>query len=322
MTETSSADRTPTIDAPAGAATNNAAANPEAASPRSNRTFFAIIAAMVLFWAAVLVLRPALQARYFAWHLLREQSQPDAYRHYFERLVSLGDSGIAGVEMLLESDEPRHRAMGAQALRFMSAGAARPLLVECLSDPDASVRRAAAMSLARDESADVVAAFSKMMESNDEATAALGAGMLGRMGGDVATAALRAALAGDPRLQVKAEAIDGLGQMHDRASAGAMLTALEDDRPLRQKVEFDQLASEALRQVQPKLLGTLPANTSAMGLLETPATVSEVAARALRRITGEPIAFRAGMPADQRQAAIAQFRAAVESAATSQPAGD
>jgi hypothetical protein len=86
---------------------------------------------------------------------------------------------------------------------------------------------------------------------------------------------------------LKAEAIDGLGQIRDQRAVAAITAALADRRPLPHMTEWDRLTSEALQAAKPQLAAELSASQPVELLLDVPMTVSDVAARALRRISGE-----------------------------------
>lgn len=255
--------------------------------PTSARRTYIVIAAVAVGFAVIMLVREPIQARYFAWQLTREGQHDEGQRHYFFRLACLKDAALPAIRGMLVDDKPEHRQFGARLLSYVSPNAARPFLIETLNDTDADVRRTAAMSLALDDDPSVADAFCEMIRSDNADAAALAAGMLGRMGGNAAVDALLDVLASDPSVMVKAEAIDGLGQIREERAVPLVTAALTDDRSLPHPTEWDRLASEALEAVRPRLADEIPASQPVERLLDTPSTVSEVAARALRRLNGE-----------------------------------
>lgn len=258
----------------------------ESPQPRPRRTILAI-AALAAGFAAVMMVREPIQARYFAWQISRDDQRPEFYEHYYFKLACLKDAALPAVRMLLDDDDPEHRHLAARLLHHVSPDTARPILGRCLTDTDADVRRTAAMGLALDTDPAVADTFRGLIGNTDENVSSLAAGMLGRMGGDAAADALLEVLAGDPRPMLKAEAIDGLGRIRDPRAVAAITAALVDHRPLPHSTEWDRLAAEALVAARAQLADELAASQPVGTLLTAPTTVSEVAARALRRIGGD-----------------------------------
>lgn len=272
------------------------------------RMYWAIVA-LVFVWAGVLILRTPIQARYWAWQLARS-GEPAAQRYYFGRLASLADRCVPAVARLLDSDRADVRNTGAMLLHYARTDESRALLLRCLSDQDAEVRRTAAMGLALDDSPEVLDVLRANLSDADESTAALAAAALGRMGGDRALAALLSALRQETRLSVKAEIIDGLGQIRSTDAVRLLVEALSDDRPLFEPTSSDRLAIRALEAVSTRLAEAHPASEPATLALQTPATVSELAARSLRLITRRSFGFDSTLPDERKAAVIEQWRAA------------
>jgi len=247
---------------------------------------YAAIGGLVIAWALVLVFRTPIQARYWAWQLTRSD-ESNWQRHYFHRLASLQDACAPAAGSLLRHARPEVRRNGATLLHYARTPEARRLLLAGLSDPDAGVREAAAMGLAVNHDAEVQEALCEILADFRSPNAALAAAALGRMGGDRASAALLDALNREPPLEVKAEVIDGLGQIRVAEAVPLLEAALRDDRPLPAPPLSDRLAQGAFAAL---LTGpaTAPSAARLAGAeLELPATISALAARSLRLITGQ-----------------------------------
>lgn len=257
---------------------------PTAARPVSSRRTYLAIAAVAAAFAVIMFIREPVQARYYAWQITREHARPEAYEHYFFKLACLKDAAIPAIRTLLDDEDAQHRRFGARLLHHVSADAARPLLLNAMNDEDMDVRRTAGIGLALDADPAVINALEAMVRGDEPDSAALAAGMLGRMGGDAAADVLIDVLRGDPPVMLKAEAIDGLGQIRDVRATLLITAALGDTRPLPHPTEWDRLASAALDAVKPQLVAEMAGSQPAALQIDAPMTVADVAKRALRRI--------------------------------------
>lgn len=171
---------------------------------------------------------------------------------------------LEDLRVLRDPDPPPPPPPAPPARRGAPAAPAPPPVADLrafAADPDARIRRRAAVALGRVGLADGRAALEALLKDADADVRQMAAFGLGLLGDAAASTALRAALATDPSLLVRARAAEALGLLDDRSAAAdiadqvqavtgsAALAGLESDAigtPLPPEAELFRLGLTAL----------------------------------------------------------------------------
>jgi hypothetical protein len=290
-------------------ATPHAGAAP---TPRRRIGFWIAVAALVALWTVAMVFRWEIRAHWWVYRLAHAESSQK--RDYYQAcLASIAPRGADAPCNLIHHPDKDVRLRAVALLRryaeAMGSGPSTP--VKCLhamrADPDQDVRNAVAIALAFAAGPDHPDTDSLVhaLESAPEPAAAAAAFALERVGTPDAIVALLDAAADESRPAVRAQAIDSLGVLRADAAVPVLIEALDDDRP----VPFPSGADRALQKAL-EALGSQPAPAAlkqgftpgAIEIEPAPETISQTAARALARITGESLDFDVDAPPDRRAA--------------------
>ncbi|MBN1490174.1 MAG: HEAT repeat domain-containing protein [Phycisphaerae bacterium] len=263
---------------------------------RSTRRKWIVIAVLAACWLAGLALRWEIRTRWWAYRLAQVET-PEERAYYFASLASVPDRAVGVAAGLLEHPAAEVRLAAVGVLNRARGERVRNLLSRALSDPDADVREAAALGLALHHEAAALPTLVEMVHSTAEPAALAAAFALERVGGPDAVDALIRAAGGHPSLAVRAQAVDSLGLLGNKAAVPLLIECLRDERPLASRTAADRALERAV--------GALGTNLESLGVMPeggavAPPTLADLAARALHRITGEAFGFRTNDPPERK----------------------
>lgn len=278
----------------------------EPSASRSNRRLWVAIGVLVALWAAAMLFRWEIRTWWWGQQLVRAET-PAARGYYLACLASVGDRAVGTAARLLDHPSAEVRLEATAVLQRCRSATARALLLRAMHDPDVDVREAAALGLAIHGDRAVLPDLLRMADSPHEGTSLAAAVALQRLGGGEAADALRriAVEAGRPA-NLRAQAADSLGLIGDRQTVPVLIECLHDERALT----LPPAAERALRRAAEALGADLARQGIDAGSLTAggaAATVADVAARALQRITGESLGFSSTAPADRKAAAVRMY---------------
>jgi HEAT repeat protein len=262
---------------------------------------------MVAAWLGVVLNRGRIQGHYFA-HQLVEAESPDAHAYYFSRLAGLGAKASGAVGRLSRHASADVRSLGVALAQQLKTDFGRELLLERLGDADREVRQMAALGLAFHHRAEALPVIVEMANEPGESPALAAAAALERIGGEAAIGALLAAAKGHGTTPVRAQAIDSLGRLEAEAAIGALIELLGDETEIEFVPATDLAALRAIEMAEHSLIqqGINPDEVE-VGQ-RGPATIGAMAARSLRRITGESFGFGETEGVEGRKEAAEMWR--------------
>lgn len=246
------------------------------------------IAAMVILWASVVLLRHEIRARW--WGMRLEQSTTATERlHYLQLLAGMGDHALPAARHLLRSDDVGDRTAAVALLNCMHGNPAATLLIDACADADETVRGNAIVGLSMHRSPDVVPQMRRLAEHPDLDTAMLATSRLVATDSPVALQVLCMLASAAERPGVRAQAIESLAEWSDDAVVDTLIACLADEAVFGGQTASQRAALEALRQAAPDLADAAPLNEPAM-------TNAWRAARALHAVTGASFGADADLP--------------------------
>ncbi len=266
------------------------------AGPRRHKRWtFPAIVALVLLWLTAMVFRMELRSRWWAYRLTCVESAEDR-TFYLSRLASAGEPALAAVERLIADPRERVRLDAVFVLEHVPAERARHRLLDLLSDPADEVAWRSAVALAdRDDAERAVPPLIAMLR--DPSAAESAATALGRVAGPDAERALLDALKRTKDPDLRAAIIDALRIAAGRESLPDLKTMLDDRRPLTRPVPADRNLLRSLAGLAPQLAAAGVSPQALTDATPLPATVADVAARAVQLIEGQPLAPTSTRPA-------------------------
>jgi len=276
------------------------------ASKFSNRRMWIAIGAFILLWSVAMFYRMEIRAYWWAYRLAHATSIQDRI-YYFSCLASIGDSMTGAVGSLLKNPSVDVRRQGAALLLRCRNDPAKALLLQAIHDTDREVRESAALGLALHYDQAALPELLRLVQSDDESAALAAVVALERIGGDEAAEALTQIVRGPSSPQMIAQAVDSLGLLGWRPSVPVLIDRLADDRPLTTRPVADRKAQQAIQHVQGELMRKLGVDPAAIDT-STKEFISDLAARALQRITGESFGFCSSDPPERRDAVIRLYR--------------
>lgn len=251
--------------------------------------------------AAALWFRAPLLARY--WSARLAQAATDAERDaYLTALCRAGDAARWGIAALLADDDPLSRQYGVLVLHQLRAAWARERLLACLGDPDASVRRLAALGLAVHGDDAVVAELRRIYAEGGTDAAQTACVALEYLGTPTAVGTLNELAAQAGGAEQHAAVADALRGIGTPKCVPGLLSLLADERPCGRLAWRDEEARRAWvglhRQGHPWAAATMPTSASAGQ------SVAERVAEALGEITGVRAAGWRTATAEARAATV------------------
>ncbi|MGB9623727.1 MAG: HEAT repeat domain-containing protein [Phycisphaerae bacterium] len=286
-----------------------AATSQDVGSRHAHRRMWIIIAALVVLWAAAMLFRWEIRARWWGYRLAHTDS-PASRAYYFACLASIGDRAVGTAGRLLRNPSPEVRLEAVGILHRCRSERAGALLLQAMGDGDADVREAAALGLALHHDKAAMPSLLEMLRSDDADTALAAAVAMQHIGTPQAAAALvetvRTRAVGERSATLRAQAIDSLGLIGDRQAVPALIECLTDERPVTTRPAADRALLRAIEAIGPDLArqGLDPKSLAAM---PAPVTVADLAARALQRITGESFGFRSTDPPERKDAVARMY---------------
>ncbi len=229
---------------------------------------------------------------------------PIARGHYFARLAALRDDAVPAAAALLSDPNPQTRALGAAVLKFAKSERARDLLLAALHDSDEDVRHIAALGLAMHHDSRALGELLKLVTAGDPAGAGAAVVALGRIGGDEAVDLLIRAARSHPAIQVRGQAIDELSALGVRKAVPVLIECLSDEAALPGRPVFDRTMERVREVLQETQRASSAPSARLMPAPTWPKTVADLAARALRQLTGESFGFSSADPPERKRAAI------------------
>jgi len=267
------------------------------------------IAALVVLWAVAMLFRWEIRARWWG-HRMAHADSPASRAYYFACLASIGDRAVGTAARLLRNASPEVRLEAVGILHRCRSERARALLLRAMSDGDADVREAAALGLALYHDRSAMPSLMKMLRSDEPNTALAAAVAMQHIGTPEAAAALietvRTRLVGERSATLRAQAIDSLGLIGDRQAVPALIECLTDERPGATQPAADRALQRAIEAMGADLAGK-GFDPKSLAEIRAPATVADLAARALQRITGESFGFRSTDPPDRKDAVARMY---------------
>ncbi len=281
--------------------------NPPRPGSPNRRTWIAI-AVLVALWAVAMFFRWEIRTWWWGRRLASAET-PQARGYYFACLASVGDRSLGAAERLLDHPSAEIRLQALAILHRCRSDRARPLLLRAMRDADLDVRESAALGLAAFGDEAVLPDLLRMLESSDENTVLAAVVALQRLGSPKALDALlrvAAGAAGGGAASVRAQAVDSLGLIGDRQAVPVLIDCLADERPVTTQPAAERAMRRAIQAMAGDLVkqGIDPASVANQPV---PSTVADLAARALQRITGEPLGFRTTDPPDRKAAVIRMY---------------
>ncbi len=258
----------------------------------------------LLLVVGVLGFRQQIRAQYWETRL-RLADSPGEQTYYLTLLSSLGPSGISVARSLLEDSDPVLRSVGVVLLIYIDDEDAAVVLRSYIEDRDEAVRQLVVVGLARRGDEAVIAVLQKWASGTDEQHALLAVSELVPCGCDLACATLCRTSRDHLSAQVRAQAVEHLGQMRCGEAIATLIEVLGDDSSYSVPTTLEQIDSEAL-----KLLAQQRSPTDGEALtVRHFETVSDQAAFSLRLITGQAFGFGSTDLPDRRNSARDEWRA-------------
>ncbi len=192
---------------------------------RPNKRMVLIIGLMVAMWAAVVIGRHQIRARWWE-HKLAAETQLEEKARYLALLVSLGDRSLPSAERLLRHRESAMRSYGLVILEQLDFEAVVALLEGAAADSDPEIRREAIRALGRRYQ---LQPLQKLIAQEDASTASAAAEGLSLIGSEGAIRVLLDNLARHASSSVRAQIIETLGDLENTQAIDALTTCLADD---------------------------------------------------------------------------------------------
>jgi hypothetical protein len=284
-----------------------------------NMSMIVVIALLAALAGAVLHQRDTIRGWWWGRQIETAHSLEESV-YAVSRLVATGEKGVPAACRLLRSDNPSVRLTAVWTLGQIGGIRAAEALMDAMKDPSLEVRLAAAANLgmyyedvAREDLVRVL-----QTGSRDEAMAAAVA--LERMRSAIIPRILgEAALRLEADVAVRAQAIECLGRRGDAAHAEGLLELLED-RSMIPVPLMGRLRDEIMTQrIADQHALRLDSETTNQHL---PLSLADVAAEALRRITGLECGYQSYLEPAELEAVARCWAGALHQTDTHTERGD
>ena len=309
-----------------------------AAKRRGPRTwvFPASIGILIVLFAVAMFQRNRIRAHWWAYRLNQvEDLSDEQLTFYASSLAAAGDDAIGAVASLTRNDRPEVRSLAVAVLGQLPVDSSVSLLEQLLYDADRDVRESSALTLAFLDDPRAEIALVKALHDDDPAGAAAAASGLGRVATGSAQIALAVALERHERPTVRAQAVESLaeslfavGDLATGHAAGegpdeqaepvsALVGALDDTALFEGELTTERQVAAAAGFVASST--TLPVDFD--GQKPSGRSVADVAAGALRNLSGEDVTVIERSPAEQAKLADA-LRGPIEARRRAASPGD
>lgn len=264
-----------------------------------------VVVGMLVVWVAAILSRNVIRAHWWARGLAVSTS-PNDRLGYFYRLASLGDTAVPAVSSLLESDDPSLRSFAVGVLHHAPGDRAFTRLVQAAQDADLDVARLAIRGLAMrldERSARALAAIAAASPAGQTRRAMMAAAALADAGTETATRHLLNLLRSAADAGVKVEVIQGVATLRAGEAIEPLLDLLEDEAVFEGVTERDMMAARALNSAMTDYAGSGASGPTPTLRIEDRHVVWQVAAHALRSITGHRVEEAQADRLDQNETA-------------------
>jgi hypothetical protein len=236
-----------------------------------------------LIWSIVLFYRRPLHSYYLA-HRVQWSSDPNVQLRCALTIIAYETDGMVGAESILANDDPAIRNIAVLVLAHIKSVSAEALLAELCDDPDSSVRKNAVAALGVRRSPRAIESLLEIACRHGDPLAVEAVNALHQFGStdrQANRALIRIIRDGD--LQAQACAIEAIGMRREKSAVSILIVRLSDARSVR----IEPIGAGVLERLTPQQkieLEEKQVMVSEMKSVET--TIGNLAARALRRITG------------------------------------
>lgn len=277
--------------------------------PDHKRTRFRVLRAywlvgvLVLGWLGIVWLRQPIRAMW--WELrLRHANSVAEQLYYMSLLSSVGPTALAAARSLLADSDPAMRSLGVGILSRVSDESAPELLRGAVDDSAIEVSRMAAIELARRQDPSALAPLERLVACGSERDALQAVSAYASFECEVVAENLCSIARTHPAAAIRAQAIEQLGYKRCRQAVAVLIEALADGESYNASTVLDQMDQKALDLLAARQIERREATVWARDF----AAVSDVAAFALRLLSGQSFGFQSADPPARRRAAQQAWR--------------
>jgi len=253
---------------------------------------------MLLIFLIMLGFQGPIRARWWEYRL-RESSTDVQRLHYFNLLVSAGDTSLPAARSLLSSSEPSLRIFGVSILHVMEGEGTSDLLASATEDSDAGVREMALIGLAMRRDTNILEELQKMTAGDNPAAALTAIAAYGFYECSESGKALVKMMRTHPNPLVRAQAVEQIGASGCKDAIPFLIEALDDLAGYEGMTNLQQMDQVAAGMLGSKLF--LPQEQFYQ--VTGGSTVADQAALVLRMMTGQSFGFVSSNDSTLRDAA-------------------